>query len=824
MTVTEMCWKAEYKGSAAAVFVKYLRRLACDPTMLPRARTFVVVQSSGMGKSRMVNEVAKTVITVPMNFHSDDIDKGYPPPDNRLRQWLLGLSGIEDAEGRTDPETRKDRVTTRCEAFVESLLTTLLSHLEGISAEAPSRVKGMRVDDLAQRFREKMEEDQSFKGHGKYRETFYEEVISGATKIIETTTASHASTSSSAVTDATPPLSGSRKWSRDEDTTLKRAAERLVDALKDRLEFRGNEQPTVLLAFDGSHEFKTFSRTRLRDGDPGWSLYSELRSALRQLVGHPIFSVFLPSTPVYFSSPKLPTEFDLSSRIQRSGLKVLIPYSELGFDNLAIRVADDGALRLDDVACLKHMCSLGRPLFATRYLCGDESIKAAVIDFATDQLLAMRMSSGTMLSKDQKLACLAVRLPLEFTLDSALSSNQVEEHMRVCLSAEPGGGLQGLLTVASSEPLLAEASMRAFKLSQSNASEHLRYCMQSSDLSTGGRGELAASLMLLTARDDALGSHEGYTVSVVQFLEALIGKGVSGDGVKPYCFRDNDITSGREPLVAETPLRETFRRSRIWFNHFIRVRSDELINRCYLWRYIVRGAAVCCATGGKGVHFVIPFIYHDAVLASSNVSAILIQVQDDDQFQTSIHPPLFDGIDPFRINLFSQKSQQKSLPVIRMVFALGASDSAVEFREPLLPQASGVSQHQYTAYDIWCAGATPATFLVIKDADQEHYREMIKMPGSLSDPYAEARIFAPRRGLEEERSGLRQMMYPGAGTDDEFFSQYVDLSKSTCDDLGMEVRGAQGDGTATMEATEDLSEEEEYEDEDATEEGESGDE
>ncbi|KAI0260880.1 hypothetical protein BC834DRAFT_503549 [Gloeopeniophorella convolvens] len=463
--VTEMCWKADYRGSAAAVFTRYLRRLARASSVLPLARTFVIVQSSGMGKSRMVDEVAKTVITVPMNFRSDDIDKGYPPPDSRLRQWLLGLSGIEDPEGRPDSKTRKDRVITRCEAFVESLLTTLLSHLEGVSAEASGRVWRMSLGDLAQRFREKMEEDQSFKGHGRYRETFYEQVISGANKITESTTPSHASAFSSTVTEVMPPLSGSRKC--NEGATLKGAAERLVDALKDRVlrKLRDDEQLIVLLAFDGSHESKDFPRTR-SDGDPGWSLYSELRGALRQLVSYPIFSVFLPSTPECFSSPKLPTEFDPSNRIQMSGLRVLIPYSELGFDNLAIRVADDGALRLDDVACLKHMCSLGRPLFATRYLCGDENIKAAIVDFAVDQLLAMRTSRrGTMLSQSQELACLAVRLPLEFTLDSALSSTQVERHMRVCLSAEPGEGLQGLLTVASSEPLLAEASMRAFNLS-----------------------------------------------------------------------------------------------------------------------------------------------------------------------------------------------------------------------------------------------------------------------------------------------------------------------------------------------------------------------
>ncbi|KAI0260882.1 hypothetical protein BC834DRAFT_898710 [Gloeopeniophorella convolvens] len=800
--VTEEAWKVPYKGNGAVVFQHHLRRCNNPKSMQPYARVTVIVQSSGMGKSRMVDEVSKALLTIPINLGSGST--GYPPPDTALRDWLCNPTGIKDAS----PSKSQTNAAARCHAFLASLLRALLSHLEDLLG-GPNWVGRTDFGYIAFRFREKMIEDQSFVGHGSYRKKFYEKVVSGADEIPKST---------QDYVPASPTLSYPGSASAQAPSALMNAAAELMDALDQRFLKPRDENdplsdPIVLLAFDESHELANlFGHSHQDEGWVQWTMYSELRRVLRQILPFPIFSVFL-STTGKFSSFAPPAQLDPSARIQKSGLKVLTPYSETSFDGLAIKVADDGYLRLDQVASLNHIASLGRPLFSSRYSIKDWNVQSNIVNFALDKLLGGGpFVSSVKLTSDQTLACLSVRLPLEFLPGSPLADEksriQVEKHMRVCLSADPG--FDGLLTVAPSEPLLAEAAKKALEIPQYIAPMALSEHLQNSGLSTGSRGELAAALLLLTARDDALaGSTEGYTVPVVRFLESLIGKGVRGDGVRPFRANDNDVTSGKAPLLTSTPLRDTFKNSHIWFNHFVKVQSEDLLNRCYLWRHIVRGAAICCAVGQRGVDFVIPFIYHDKVLASCNVSAILIQVKNDKKVKRSIRAPILDAIDPFIISLFSKKSQQPPLPILRMVFALGSNKSAVRFRNPPSRRSPRRTPDQFTTYDIWCAGAFPGTFPVIRNSDQRHYKTILEMQGIAYDPYtAGIPADAPVGGIQEERPDLRRMMNPGTGLEDEFFSQYVDLSKSTCDDLGTEVSAALEDDDMEEEVEE--AEEAEY--------------
>jgi hypothetical protein len=64
------------------------------------------------------------------------------------------------------------------------------------------------------------------------------------------------------------------------------------------------------------------------------------------------------------------------------------------------------------------------------------------------------------LSAVEKMACMSVRLALEFngkTLRAQdIERKLVEKHMRLCLSVDPG--FEAAITIAPSEPLLAEAS------------------------------------------------------------------------------------------------------------------------------------------------------------------------------------------------------------------------------------------------------------------------------------------------------------------------------------------------------------------------------
>ena len=152
---------------------------------------------------------------------------------------------------------------------------------------------------------------------------------------------------------------------------------------------------------------------------------------------------------------------------------------------------------------LSSVRQLNRLRFPKRFDNGDQYIKSSIVDFAADKLLC-RPSQGTTLElePDEALACLAVRLGLDFKattwLDSTAECNQVEHHMRLCLSATEG--FYNMVTISPSEPLLAEASwVMQRSLGPIAAPRTLLSHINESYLNAGDRGEVVATLLLLLA-------------------------------------------------------------------------------------------------------------------------------------------------------------------------------------------------------------------------------------------------------------------------------------------------------------------------------------
>ena len=116
----------------------------------------------------------------------------------------------------------------------------------------------------------------------------------------------------------------------------------------------GMKRPLVVLAFDEAHNIAEFPGVR------GWSIYSELRRCLCQLLRLPIFTLFL-STEGKFCLFSPDKQWDPSSRVVRGSEWVLPPITETGFDQFAIR-AIENKTTLDEVVSDRWICSLGRPL------------------------------------------------------------------------------------------------------------------------------------------------------------------------------------------------------------------------------------------------------------------------------------------------------------------------------------------------------------------------------------------------------------------------------------------------------------------------------
>jgi hypothetical protein len=302
------------------------------------------------------------------------------------------------------------------------------------------------------------------------------------------------------------------------------------------------------------------------------------------------------------------------------------------------------------------------------------------------------------------LACLSVRFALEFNADSIsrdVTRKQVERHMRLCLAATTGFGR--LITLAGSEPLLAEA---AWQLMCRSSETPVRRLAKHSDLhciDRGRRGELVAALLVMQARDAAVatqlerdtsqGSEGQRAVSVDDFMQALLPQS------------SFEILQSSMPTLwragEDKPFDETFKDYRMWFNHVIRIEESKMINADNLWAFITRGAMVLCTQNQCGVDIVVPLCLEKGNLSRHTVSAILIQVKNDEKYGCSIDKKLFDGLNPKNVDLFEGSSPQR--PVIRMVFALASEKHDVLF--PVVRERErGRFFDNCTTFDIWCAG------------------------------------------------------------------------------------------------------------------------
>jgi len=118
-----------------------------------------IVNSSGTGKSRMVDQVATEIITVPMclredgsqgcTFHTplltclSHYPSGFPPPDKRLRNWFISLPLGGNNE---------HQITRKLHAFMTSLLTLLREHLVKLDVqdgEYPVFCPRLRANNIA---------------------------------------------------------------------------------------------------------------------------------------------------------------------------------------------------------------------------------------------------------------------------------------------------------------------------------------------------------------------------------------------------------------------------------------------------------------------------------------------------------------------------------------------------------------------------------------------------------------------------------------------------------------------------------------------------
>ena len=152
---------------------------------------------------------------------------------------------------------------------------------------------------------------------------------------------------------------GYSKWFQME-VTITIEAERLTQALS-KYALGVAEHPLFLLSFDESNTLTVAVEDIADEDKPKPTYFTCLWQAIWALIRHSVFSFFLSTTSevfqFMFSPPKNP-----SSRSQEGCLHLFPPYSDVSFDQLALKVYEN-MLKIEDVAKVEFMVKLDRPLF-----------------------------------------------------------------------------------------------------------------------------------------------------------------------------------------------------------------------------------------------------------------------------------------------------------------------------------------------------------------------------------------------------------------------------------------------------------------------------
>ncbi|KAJ1304934.1 hypothetical protein OPQ81_006067 [Rhizoctonia solani] len=164
-------FEVPYVGNTGRLFVDTLNQMrlslaGATAANRPYNWSIAVVQSSGMGKSRMVDEASTFVLTIPINIREalPSYKKTYPPPDVVVQQFFQGCKNDSDHE-----QQKKYTI------FLEVLFTQTLEAVTAIFKELTGD-----PEKLANAWATHLKAGQNEDAVGSNTQTFYDKVVQQA--------------------------------------------------------------------------------------------------------------------------------------------------------------------------------------------------------------------------------------------------------------------------------------------------------------------------------------------------------------------------------------------------------------------------------------------------------------------------------------------------------------------------------------------------------------------------------------------------------------------------------------------------------------------
>ncbi|KAF8647868.1 hypothetical protein AX16_006502, partial [Volvariella volvacea WC 439] len=363
------------------------------PNAIPNCRAYnlslSVVQSSGMGKTRLIYRVALQRMTFIFNLREDLPHSAftYPPPNQRVRSFFTQR---DETDGRTK---------FRYAIFFITLFDKARHRLDQSNLGTQSLAR-FWFEDM--KFGKKRKEDSEL--------DFYQEVVSKAENSI------------SEAPQAT--------WSEDTRQRLQNSCKSFVSKIEELSKSLNKSHILCVLAFDEAHALTAFLDARRR------SNYHILGSLLAEINTQPIFTLFL-STNSHLHTLAAPWSDQPSLRAS-SLEKLLPPFTELPFDvysrGLYGRIKQGNRMypTLSQLCTVDVISAFGRPLWHSLHRNGYTD----VINLAMRKLITRPTDNY---NKDAaELACVSLRVMLVFDTTRAaartVESKLVEYFMRVVIA------------------------------------------------------------------------------------------------------------------------------------------------------------------------------------------------------------------------------------------------------------------------------------------------------------------------------------------------------------------------------------------------------
>ncbi|KAM6498815.1 hypothetical protein JOM56_006763 [Amanita muscaria] len=721
----QKAWKQPYQSHAHEVLYESICEMWAAAKG-PYKNILAVIQSSGYGKTRMLDEHAKIVFTFPFvirNPKETTDDSAYPHPDQSVHEFLTNF-------GNTEDEVR---------AGYYKFLTILFSSALAIIKEADCQ-----PEFLPAWWR-------SYLAEPNKRKDFYAEVVYHT----KSTITPSLSAQSEIREGDNPPKPQERRGG----IKVEKAAEEFLQVIPTPKEAanaanavkvvkavkagKAVEAVKAVIYFDEAHELAEYKVKEERNR------LDILYSCLDIFTSLPLMFIF---TSAKSSLHQLASTRDTSNSARRATGKSVdqAPITELPFDchpSLSAGLEPNG-YSFQAICELEFLASFGRPLFWSLLKGGEK--QEYVLSLAKYKLAPVKSDKiyqGHDVGPDPTYSLTAIidlLLMLDYNPDhktvQELQKELVSSHMRTCVSIP--ADREYIRSCYPSEPFLAEAAMT--RLAEilylddntypdcviDTVNSHFSHGL----LSSGDLGELATRMLLIDAYMTACRD-------AVSGKQVIYSRGCKLTDFLTHLFRNPEIVLEAKPdnVFNGPTFKDAFKDAVVRFTHFGKFVDDTATSQDAAHAAFFRSMAIICHDTQKSVDIIVPVLSTtDGAVCQHVITSILIQVKR--RIRPSNPRPL--AIDQSNLEFFPPKvticncaenPRNTELPYISFLLDLGvrARPELTQVLEPPTRPSSRKKPPKHHRYAINTRGLT--SYGSVTEGNLSKYEQLLRLSNVLGD-------------------------------------------------------------------------------------------